>query len=37
LVEVEETVIFVVGNKFHVLLKFGERGKYTRDAKTNIA
>jgi hypothetical protein len=37
LVELEETVIFLEGNKFQVELNVGERGKYIGDAKKNIA
>ena len=33
----EEVIYFVVGNIFHVNLNVGEKGKYFRDAKTNIA
>jgi len=33
----EEIIIFVEGNRFHVNLKVGEKGNYFRDAKTNIA
>ena len=33
---VEEIIIFVEGNRFHVKLKVGEHGKYIRDANTNI-
>jgi hypothetical protein len=37
LAAVEEIIIFVEGNKLHVELKVGERGKHIRDANTNIA
>jgi len=37
LVEVEEIIIFVEGNTYHVEWNVGERGKYIRDANTNIA
>ena len=35
--EEEEIIIFVNGSTFHVNLKVDEKGKYFRDAKTNIA
>jgi hypothetical protein len=34
---VEEITIFVEVNGFRVEMKVDERGKYTRDDKTNIA
>jgi len=37
LAEVEEIIIFVEGNGFHVEMKVGERDKYIRDPYTNIA
>ena len=37
LAEVEEIIIFVEGNRFHVDLKVGERGKYIRDDNINNA
>jgi hypothetical protein len=33
---VEEIIIFVERNRFHVELKVGEHDKYIRDANTNI-
>jgi hypothetical protein len=35
--EVEEIIIFVEVNRFHVDMKVVERVQYTRDANTNIA